>query len=178
MYYNYSIETNEREINMAFDLKTLLIVAAVMLGILILAGLVLYFFARSLFYNILAFFVVDNGKVGEHEKLLDPVPPPKRFRQKSINEPLVEVCTLVRKSDDRLRIIEKDGTEKITDAYYELIFNTRKQEELRVTCSPEAYWKVPFDIEGSLTYRRNTLVRFKYYKNKKEIVVQNEDEKK
>ena len=74
MYYNYNIETNESEINMAFDLKTLLIVAAVMIGILAIVGLVLYFFARELFYNIITFFVVDNGKVGEHEKLLDPVP--------------------------------------------------------------------------------------------------------
>ena len=180
MYYNYNIETNESEINMAFDLKTLLIVAAVMIGILAIVGLVLYFFARELFYNIITFFVVDNGKVGEHEKLLDPVPPPKKYRQKSSSEPLVEVCKLIRKSDDRLRIIEKDGTEKVTDAYYELVFVTRKQEELRVACSAEAYWKVPFECEGSLTYRRNTLVRFKYYKNKKEIIVknQNDDEKK
>lgn len=177
MYYNKTyIETHERESNMVFDLKYFILVAAAMICALALLALILYIFARKAFYGILAFFVVDNGKAGEHEKLLEPVPHPKRYRRKSVNEPLVEVCTLIRKSDDRLRIIEKDGTVKITDAYYELIFVNRKNEELRVACSPDAYRKVPFDSEGSLTYRRNTLVRFKYYKDRKEVIVSNEPE--
>ena len=158
---------------MYFDLKYLLIVAAIMIVALVLIGTLLYFFARKAFYNILAFFVVDNGKTGEHEKILDPIPAPRRYKQKSVSEPLVEVCTLVRKSDDRLRIIDRDGTEKVVDAYYELTFITRKKEHLIVACSPDAYQKIPFDCEGSLTYRRNTLVRFKYLKNRKEVIISN-----
>ena len=171
MYYNKPIETNEREINMPFDLKTLLIVGGIMIAAIILIGLFLYLFFRSTFYSIRAFFITDNGKTGEHEKLLEPVTTVKRRRQKSVSEPLVEVCTLVRKSDDRLRIIEKDGTEKITDSYYELVFDTRKHEELRIVCSAEVYDKIPFEKEGALTYRRNTLVKFKYYEKKKEIII-------
>ena len=156
---------------MLFDLKTLLIVAGAMIAAIIVIMLFLYLFFRSAFYSLVAFFVVDNGKTGEHEKLLEPVHVSKRRKQKSRFEPLVEVCTLVRKSDDRLRIIDKDGTERITDAYYELIFMTRKKEELIITCSAEAYDKIPFEKEGALTYRRNTLVKFKYYEKKKEIII-------
>lgn len=171
MYYNKPIETNEREIYMPFDIRTLLIVAGAMTGAIIIIGLFLYLFFRSAFYSIRAFFVTDNGKTGEHEKLLEPVRASKRRRQKSVSEPLVEVCTLVRKCDDRMRIIEKDGTEKISDAYYELTFVTRKKEELIIACSGEVYDKIPFDKEGALTYRRNTLVKFKYYEKKKEIII-------
>ena len=171
MYYNKHIVTNEREIIMSFNLKYLIIVSAILLILIWLIAVILYYFSRSTFYNILAFFVVDNGKTGEHEKILEPKPAPKKHMQKSVSEPLVEVCTLIRKSDDRIRIIESDGSEKVMDAYYELVFMTRKKEELRVACSSEIYFKVPFDVEGSMTYRRNTLVRFKYYKNKKEIII-------
>ena len=156
---------------MPFDLKTLLIVSALMIGVLALTAIVLFLFFRHIFYSLLSFFVTDNGKTGEHEKFLEPVKSVKRRKQKSVSEPLVEVCTLVRKCDDRMRVIEKDGTEKITDGYYELTFITRKQNELIIACSPEVYDKIPFGKEGSLTYRRNTLVRFRYYENKNEIVI-------
>jgi hypothetical protein len=171
MYYNKFIETNEREKNMLFDLNTLLIVSGCMIGAIAVILLVLYCCARGAFYKFMTFFVVDNGKTGKHEKLLEPVPAPKKHTQKSVSEPLAAVCTLIRKSDDRLRIIESDGTEKVVDAYYELVFRTRKMEELRVACSSDVYFRVPFDCEGSLTYRRNTLVRFRYFKNKKEYII-------
>ena len=32
-------------------------------------------------------------------------------------------------------------------------------------------WDVRFEKEGALTYRRNTLVKFKYYEKKKEIII-------
>lgn len=171
MYYNYSIETNEREINMHFDLTTFLIVLAIMAASVLIIGLFLYLFFRSTFYGIRSFFVSDNSETGEHEKLLEPVHARKRRRQKSVSEPLVEVCTLIRKSDDRLRVIERDGTEKISDALYELTFVTRKKQELIIICSGEVYDKVPFDKEGALTYKRNRLVKFKYYDKKKEVII-------
>ncbi|MDE6034290.1 MAG: hypothetical protein K2G36_00030 [Ruminococcus sp.] len=77
-------------------------------------------------------------------------------------ESSVEMATLISKSDDRLRIIENDGNVKFIDEYYELTFVTRKGKTLKIECSVDAYEKMPFDEYGSLTYRKNKLVRFKY----------------
>ena len=75
------------------------------------------------------------------------------------------MATLIRKSDDRLRIIESDGNIKLIDEYYELTFINRKGQTVKIECSADAYEKIPFNQEGSLTYRKNKLVKFKYYED-------------
>lgn len=85
--------------------------------------------------------------------------------QKRTSEPIVEMATLIRKSDDRLRVIESTGQVKLIDEYYELVFVTRKGKTLKIECSQSAYDRVPFNQQGSLTYKRNTLVKFKYYED-------------
>lgn len=85
--------------------------------------------------------------------------------QKKTSEPIVEMATLIRKSDDRLRVIESTGQQKLIDEYYELVFVTRKGKTLKIECSRDAYERVPFNQQGSLTYKRNTLVKFKYYED-------------
>jgi len=92
-------------------------------------------------------------------------PPKEEDDQKSTSEPIVVMATLVRKCDDRRRVIESSGQEHYEDEYYELHFITRKGKKLRIECSAEAYLKVPFNQQGSLTYKRNTLVKFKYYED-------------
>ncbi|MCM1315379.1 MAG: hypothetical protein NC205_01290 [Prevotella sp.] len=81
------------------------------------------------------------------------------------SESSVEMATLIRKSDDRLRIIESSGNVRIADEYYELTFVTRKGKTLKIECSLNAYEKIPFDKQGSLTYRKNKLVKFKYFED-------------
>ncbi len=85
--------------------------------------------------------------------------------QKKTFEPLVELATLIRKSDDRLRVVEASGQVKLIDEYYELVFVTRKGKTLKIQCSRDAYNKIPFNQQGSLTYKRNVLVKFKYYED-------------
>ncbi len=80
-------------------------------------------------------------------------------------ESMVEMATLIQKSDDRLRIIESTGQSKLVDEYYELLFVTRKGKKIKIQCSRDAYDKIPFNQQGSLTYRRNVLVKFKYYED-------------
>lgn len=79
--------------------------------------------------------------------------------------PIVEMATLIRKIDDRMRIIESTGQEKLVDEYYELVFVTRKGQQISVECSAEAYAKIPFNQQGSLTYKKNMLVKFKIYED-------------
>ncbi|MCM1507859.1 MAG: hypothetical protein NC177_12105 [Ruminococcus flavefaciens] len=83
--------------------------------------------------------------------------------QKTFSSPVVEMATLIRKSDDRLRVIESNGDVKLIDEYYELTFVTRKGQTVKIECSVDAYEKIPFNQQGSLTYRKNKLVKFKYY---------------
>ncbi len=90
---------------------------------------------------------------------------PREETQKKTSEPIVEMATLIRKSDDRLRVIESTGQVKLIDEYYELVFVTRKGKNLKIECSKSAYDKIPFNQQGSLTYKRNTLVKFKYYED-------------
>ncbi len=85
--------------------------------------------------------------------------------RKSFSAPVVEMATLIRKSDDRLRVIESNGNVKLVDEYYELTFVTRKGRNVKIECSADAYEKIPFNQQGSLTYRKNKLVKFKYYED-------------
>jgi len=75
----------------------------------------------------------------------------------------IEMVTLVRKSDDRLRVIESTGQVKLMDEFYQLVFKTRKGRTIKVECSRAAYEQIPFNQQGSLTFKKNTLVKFKYF---------------
>lgn len=154
---------------MSEQLKNLLILLG---GIAVtLIVIILLFSSKSRFRRILSVFLEETGESGTDvqrrvytDNVREKTPPPE-FAQKSTNEPIVVMATLVRKSDDRLRIIESTGQVRLEDEYYELIFVTRKGNKLKIECSAEAYDKIPFNQQGSLTYRRNTLVKFKYYED-------------
>ncbi len=149
------------------QMRNLLIMLGAIAVILVLV--ILLFGGKSPFMRFMNFFLEENGGQGAG------APPTREGRysrrparedeqtQKKTSEPIVEMATLVRKSDDRLRVIESTGQQKLLDEYYELQFVTRKGQKLKIECSREAYEKIPFNQQGSLTYKRNTLVKFKYY---------------
>ncbi|MBE6864001.1 MAG: hypothetical protein J6I47_05975 [Ruminococcus sp.] len=148
------------------QLKNLLIMLGAIAVILIIV--ILLFSGKSSFRRLLSVFLEEEG---ENSNNFSYKGAPTRGRpaaepvQKSKSEPTVVMATLIRKSDDRLRIIESTGRERIEDEYYELVFVTRKGHKLKIECSPQAYERVPFNQQGSLTYKRNTLVKFKYYED-------------
>ena len=161
---------------MTEPLKNLLILLAAIVVILLL--IIILFSGKSRFRKLLMLFIEEQPAAGAEGAALRRNAPAEHhgsmqrkavaddeFVQKRTSEPIVEMATLVRKSDDRLRIIESTGQIKLVDEYYELIFVTRKGQKLKIECSAEAYDKVPFNQQGSLTYRRNTLVKFKYYED-------------
>lgn len=145
----------------------------------VLIVVILLFTGKSPFMRFLSIFLEeqDNGdegrresgnKNGNNQQYSENVNTskkrkPKEEVQKKTSEPIVEMATLIRKSDDRLRVIESTGQVKLIDEYYELVFVTRKGKTLKIECSRDAYEKIPFNQQGSLTYKRNTLVKFKYY---------------
>ena len=126
--------------------------------IVILLAVIILFGGKSPFMKLMNFFLEPTDSSAN-----DLGKKSKKNAQKSTSEPIVEMATLVRKSDDRLRIIESDGQVKMIDEYYELQFMTRKGQKLKIQCSRDAYDKIPFNEQGSLTYKRNTLIKFKYY---------------
>ena len=172
MYYNRKKEHLKREVTMS-QVVIALLIAAGLLAVIGIVALILFLFSKKAFYTALSFFVTDSGKAEEGDMKHEQVKKPKKEIQKSRSYSKGEVCKLVSKSDDRLRTIDNLGIEKITDAYYELVFMTRKNEQIIIACSETAYESIPFDKEGSLLYRRNTLIRFKYLEKKDEIIINN-----
>lgn len=148
---------------MTEELKTFLIILSSIAAVLLI--LAVFFRNTALVRKLMGLFIEElddeNGRVSRREET-----------QKSSNEPIVEMAKLVRKSDDRLRVYESDGSMHIVDEYFELEFLTRKGKKLKIGCSEAAYGKIPFNEEGSLTYKRNTLVKFKLY----EGIIYNEEE--
>lgn len=148
---------------MTEELKTFLIILGLIAAVLLI--LAVFFRNTALVRKLMGLFIEEfddeNGRVSRREET-----------QKSSNEPIVEMAKLVRKSDDRLRVYESDGSMHIVDEYFELEFLTRKGKKLKIACSEAAYGKIPFNEEGSLTYKRNTLVKFKLY----EGIIYNEEE--
>ena len=146
------------------QMKNLFILLGAIVVVLLLV--ILLFGGKSPFMRFLNIFLEENeGSVPQQ-----PGGRPDRARQdepqqKKTSQPIVEMATLIRKCDDRLRIIESTGQQKLVDEYYELVFLTRKGQKVKVECSRQAYDRIPFNQQGSLTYKRNTLVKFKYYED-------------
>ena len=159
---------------MTEQLRNLIILLAAIVIILIL--IILLFSGKSPFRRFLSIFLEEQNDEDSIVPARGSAPrsaasirqkssTPQEASQKRTSEPIVEMATLIRKSDDRLRIIESTGQVKFVDEYYELVFVTRKGQKLKIECSAEAYEKVPFNQQGSLTYKRNMLVKFKYYED-------------
>lgn len=149
------------------QMRNLLITLGAIAVILVLV--ILMFGGRSPFMRFMNFFLEENGgqqgAAPSRERRYSRRPQEEETTQKKTSEPIVEMATLIRKTDDRLRVIESTGQQRLMDEYYELIFVTRKGQKLKIECSREAYDKIPFNQQGSLTYKRNTLVKFKYFED-------------
>ena len=169
---NIIVKSAALESGITPQMRNLLILLAAIVVVLILV--LLLFSGKSRFRRLLSLFLEertdDEANGGEPNRSSDGGRAPvqrrisgEEFVQKRTSEPIVEMATLIRKSDDRLRIFESTGQVRLVDEYYELVFVTRKGQKLKIECSAEAYEKVPFNQLGSLTYKRNTLVKLKYY---------------
>lgn len=141
---------------MTAEMRNLLITLSAIIIVLLLV--LILFGGKGPLTKLIGFFFEDTGKSED--------------AQKNTYESVVVMAKLIRRSDDRLRICESDGSYRLVDEYYELEFVTRKGQLLKIECSRDAYEKVPFNVEGSLTYKHNTLVKYKFY----EGIVYNETE--
>ena len=81
-----------------------------------------------------------------------PVPAPKVY---------TETAVLLQKIDERRRVMDEYRHTKITDEYFELVFELQNGEMLRLSCSKAAYREMPFRKTGILTCCDGRLIRFK-----------------
>lgn len=85
-----------------------------------------------------------------------------RLFSKGKNPLRTEMVVLVQKVDERRRTLDPSGTSKLYNEYYELIFRTRKGEILHIVTTKVVYKEIPFNQQGSLTFRGEQFVKFKF----------------
>ena len=85
-----------------------------------------------------------------------------RLFSKSKSPTRTEMVTLVQKVDERRRTLDPSGTSKLYNEYYELIFRTRKGEILHIVTTKVVYREIPFNQEGSLTFKCEQFIKFKF----------------
>ncbi len=72
-----------------------------------------------------------------------------------------ETAFLLQKIDERRRTMDEYHHTKITDEYFELVFELQSGEILRISCSKTAYHDIEFRKPGTLTYSDGRLMRFR-----------------
>lgn len=108
------------------------------------------------FAVVLLFFVLfstQNHQEKKHEeKKPAPPPPPKVYTTTGM---------LLQKIDERRRVMDEYHHTSVHDEYFELVFQLKNGEMLRLSCSKSAYRTMPFRKTGELTYRSGRLMQFK-----------------
>lgn len=97
-----------------------------------------------------------SGKPKKHPKITDN---PARPNPK---QAYTEMAILQQKIDERRRVVDSTGHSKLYDEYFELVFETRKHETIRLVASRAAFKEIPFNQMGALTYKKGELIKFKY----------------
>ena len=111
---------------MTEELKTFLVMLGLIAAVLLIA--VIFLRNTAFMQKFMGLFLVEVDEENKRSSR-------REETQKSSNEPIVEMAKLVRKSDDRLRVYESDGSMHIVDEYFELEFLTRKGKKLKIGCS-------------------------------------------
>lgn len=87
----------------------------------------------------------------------------KNTPRRNPNQAYTEMAILQQKIDERRRVVDSTGHSKIYDEYFELVFETRKGETIRLVTSRATFKEVPFNQEGALTHKKGMLLKFKYH---------------
>lgn len=86
----------------------------------------------------------------------------KQGTKRSPNQIYNEMAILTHKIDERRRVVDSNGHSTLFDEYFELVFDTRRGETIRLVASRAAFKEIPFNQDGALTYKRGRFIRFKY----------------
>ena len=73
---------------------------------------------------------------------------------------------LTHKIDERRRVVDSNGHSTLSNEYFELVFETKQGETLRLVAPRVAFKEIPFNQDGTLTYLDDRFVSFHYAKPK------------
>ena len=100
------------------QMKELFILLGAIVVVLLLV--IIFFGGKSPLMRFLNLFLEENEGGAPQQRGGHPDRRrPEEAQQKKTSQPIVEMATLIRKCDDRLRIIESTGQQKLVDEYYE-----------------------------------------------------------
>ncbi len=71
---------------------------------------------------------------------------------------------LTHKIDERKRVVDSNGHSTISNEYFEMVFETKHGEILRLVAPRVAYKETPFNQDGTLTYLGDQFISFRYAK--------------
>ncbi len=74
-------------------------------------------------------------------------------------------AVLIQKIDDRRRVIDEYHHSSIHDEHFELVFQMKNGEIIRLDCSKASYREMPFHQTGTITYQGGRLIKFKSSQN-------------
>lgn len=86
----------------------------------------------------------------------------KQGTRRNPNQAYTEMAILTHKIDERRRVVDSTGHSTLYDEYFELVFETRRGETLRLVAPRAAFKETPFNQDGAVTYKHGRLIRFKY----------------
>ncbi|MBR1528744.1 MAG: hypothetical protein IJ642_05535 [Oscillospiraceae bacterium] len=113
-------------------------------------------FILAVFAFILLVFLIYGNRLYHRKAPEASKPDPVPVTPKIYTEP----AFLLQKIDERRRIMDEYRHTKICNEYFELIFELRSGERIRVSCSKTAYQEIPFRKTGILTYSNGQLIQF------------------
>ena len=156
-------------------MKEFLIVFAAIVVILLL--IVIIGGNRPFFRRVFRFFVEEIDEDNPPPPIPTPAdylaklrhteaPPRPRRRhsdpKRNPGQTYTEMAILMQKIDERRRVVDSTGHSKLYDEYFELVFETRRGEMIHLKASRAAFKEIPFNQQGSLSFRNGTLIKFKY----------------
>lgn len=79
-----------------------------------------------------------------------------------LNTPSSVNAQLISKTDERKRTEKADGSVKIQNDKYELVFRTKNNDEKVFAVSRQVFKNIPVGEKGNLIYHKNQFLKFRF----------------
>lgn len=77
-------------------------------------------------------------------------------------KPVTKTVVLIQKIDERRKVVNAEGRSAVYDPYFELVFETKDSETIRLVTSRAIFKEIPFQQRGALTYKGTNFIRFRF----------------
>ena len=91
-----------------------------------------------------------------------------KHAERDPDKPHTVLAILTHKIDERKRVVDSTGHATMYNEFFELVFETRDGESLRLTAPRVAFKETPFNQDGYLTYQGDQFIGFRYSRLKQQ----------